>query len=604
MSALDRILFISYFREKITDFSLSTIGEIFYHGFKMDLSLAAYMSVLPFLVYSLTVFIPAFKVSGKWLSVYTGILLVFFALTSSINLNLYREWGDKISERAIAAFFISPKEAIASTSSSPVLFSVLLILLIIVFGGFLYYLLTSKKSPAPQGSWKTALIRFVVISVFLFSCIRGGYGRATLNSTVAYFSENAFLNHAAVNTHWAFMKDLIAVDRTVNPYKYFEQPEAEKILAPVFASEADSSESILTTQRPNVVLVILESFTAGLIESLGGETQVTPNFEKLRSQGLLFDRIYAASDRSDKGIVGIYSGFPAQGPESIIKHIIKHENLPGMGQEMTAAGYASSFYYGGQSEFYNFKSYMLAHGNAKVVDQSSFNQSEINSSWGVYDALVFDRLLKDASSEKKPFFKTLFTITNHEPFELETAYKFGEATIVNKFRSTAYYTDSVVYDFIEKAKLEPWYSNTLFVFVADHGHRLPTSKWSLDEPERFHIPLLFFGEVLKPAQRGRVMHRLGNQTDLVATLFHQLDLPTERYPWSRDLLNPTVKEYAFFNSKDGFGVRSNTQDISFNAVGNIVSYKREKNHSEAANKELLDKAKAYYQEVYRKFLSY
>jgi len=604
LSLIDRVIFISYFSEKLRSASFADILRIFRHGLKLDLSMAAYICIIPFLVYMLANFIPKLRIKRKWLDIYTGLILIMFGLFSSINLNIYREWGDKISMRVFTAFWDTPKEAMASSSSSPVFMSVSLILCISVGGFALYKLISRGFQFKTSTNYFYNIVKVLGFSIILFTCIRGGYGRATLNSSMAYFSENSFYNHAAVNTHWALMKDVIAGNRSRNPYKFFTEQEAQEILKPVFENNPDSSVQILTTQRPNVVLVILEGFVGGLIHRLGGEEGITPNFEKLIDQGYLFDQIYSAADRSDKGIIGIYSAFPAQGPESIIKHIIKHEELPGMGQEMSAAGYENAFYYGGQSEFYNFKSYMLTHGNQRVIDQNSFSQSDIKSSWGVYDNLTFKRLAEDATAGKKPFFKTLFTITNHEPFELETTYKYGKATNANKFRSTAFYTDSVIYDFIEQAKQEDWYKNTLFVFVADHGHRLPEEKWELDHPNRFHIPLLFFGEVIKPEYRGKINSRIGNQTDFVSTLFHQLGISAARYSWSRDLLNPTVPEYAFFNSKDVFGVVSPEQDISFNAVGRVVSHKRKTNFPAEKNTELLNKAKAYYQEVYRQFLNY
>jgi phosphoglycerol transferase MdoB-like AlkP superfamily enzyme len=320
--------------------------------------------------------------------------------------------------------------------------------------------------------------------------------------------------------------------------------------------------------------------------------------------GILFDHIYSAADRSDKGMVAVLSGFPAQGPESIIKYIDKHENMPAIGQELDHAGYETSFYHGGQSEFYNFKSYMLTHGMSRVVDNANFGLDAERASWGVYDHVVFNQMIKDFKKEKQPFFSTIFTLINHEPFELKHGYKFGNATNADKFRSTANYTDSAVFDFINKAKKEAWYKNTLFVIVADHGHRLPSEKWELFHPNRFHIPLIFFGDVIKPEYRGKIFNRIGNQTDLAATLLTQLKLPTDRYHWSRDLFNPTTPQIAFYNSKDAFGVITPKQAVSFDNVGRIINYRANKEYPVGKTDSLLDIAKAYYQDVYREFLKY
>jgi len=278
--------------------------------------------------------------------------------------------------------------------------------------------------------------------------------------------------------------------------------------------------------------------------------------------------------------------------------------MPAIGQELDSAGYHTSFYHGGQSEFYNFKSYMLTHGIERVVDMANFGLNEKRSSWGVYDDVVFNRMIQDLAQEKRPFFSMIFTLINHEPFDLKGHYKFGNDNNANKFRSTAYYTDSVLNDFVEKAKKQDWYANTLFVVVADHGHRLPADKYELSNPQRFHIPLLFFGGALKDAYKGKIYNRIGNQTDVAATLLHQLGLPTARYTWSRDLLNPTTAQVAFYNSKDAFGIVTPHQAVSFDNIGKSINYKSNPNYPVGQMDSLINIAKAYYQGVYKDFLKY
>ncbi|MDH5825689.1 LTA synthase family protein [Sphingobacterium faecium] len=603
---IDRLLFITAFFEKIGFENLSEVFRIYYHGLSLDFSAVSYICAIPFFIYCILSFLPQVHFKRKVLDVYTISLLVIYFVVSFININIYREWGDKISKRAFDAFLASPSGAVASAESTPVFFPVFGMIVGIVSGYFLYRWMFKKvhfyniKLP-----WQNA-VKFLVGALLLFTFIRGGYGRATLNPSKAYFSEESFYNHAAVNTQWALLRDYFSKStRLKSPYQFYsDESEMKAILKPAFHANPDSAISILTTNRPNVVFIMLESFVGGLIESMGGEKGVTPNIEKLINQGVFFDHIYAAADRSDKGMVGIFSAFPAQGPESIIKYIDKHENLPAVGQELSSVGYRGSFYHGGQSEFYNFKSYMLMHGVSKVVDNASFGVDVDRASWGVYDHVVLKRMLHDFDTEKTPFFSTIFTLINHEPFNLKDGYKFGTKTNADKFRSTAYYTDSVVYDFINQAKSKSWYKNTLFVVVADHGHRLPAEKWELSNPHRFHIPLLFFGDVIKPEFRGKKFDKIGNQTDMVGTLLHQLGLSSERYHWSRDLLNPTTPQIAFYNSKDAFGVITPEQAVSFDNVGKIINYKQNSNFPHAKTDSLLNIGKAYYQEVYHEFLKY
>ncbi|WP_231577488.1 hypothetical protein [Sphingobacterium sp. IITKGP-BTPF85] len=116
-------------------------------------------------------------------------------------------------------------------------------------------------------------------AILLFTFIRGGYGRATLNPSKAYFSEQSFYNHAAVNTQWALLRDYFAKStRLKSPYQFYnDETQLHSTLKPAFNANPDSSVSILTTKRPNVVVIMLESFVGGLIESMGGEKGITPN---------------------------------------------------------------------------------------------------------------------------------------------------------------------------------------------------------------------------------------------------------------------------------------------------------------------------------------
>lgn len=606
MSFLDRSIFLIFFSEKLDNPNITDVLRIFFHGLPLDFSVASYICVLPFLGYLLLNYYSNETLKRKLLKAYTFVILLFYQIVTFANVNIYREWGDKISKRAIDAIAEDAAGAAASAESTPILIPVLGIVLLTAGCYWLFLrLFKGVEFPKKLPVWKLCIQLFIG-ALFLFGFIRGGFGRAPLNPSKAYFSSKTFYNHAAVNTHYALLREYFTRNQRMrSPYKYFqEEGEALEKIKPAFIENPDSSFNILKTKQPNVVLLVLESFVADLIESTGGEKGITPHFEEMISKGVFFDQIYAASDRSDKGIVGIFSGFPGQGPESIIKYIDKHENMPAIGQEFFNAGYTTSFYHGGQSEFYNFKSYMLTHGIERVVDIMNFSPLLPRTSWGVYDHIVFEKMIEDLDEDKQPFFSSIFTLVNHEPFELYEDYKYGKDNNVNKFKSTAYYTDHSIYQFIEEAKKKDWYKNTLFVLVADHGHRLPAEKWDISRPQRFHIPLLFLGDVIKEEYRGKKFNQIGNQTDLAKTLLNQLNLPSDQYKWSRDLFNSTMPQVAFYNSKDAFGIISPEEVISYDRVGNRINFNSNEQYPQVKADSLLNMAKAYYQEVYEDFMKY
>src|SRR5690606_32634900 len=144
----------------------------------------------------------------------------------------------------------------------------------------------------------------------------------------------------------------------------------------------------------------------------------------------------ASAGRTDKGVVATLSAFPSQAIQSVMKLNDKQEKLPAIAQELRAAGYQTSFYYGGESGCFNMKSYIMSHGYDKLVDQHAFLKKDMNSKWGAYDDKVFSKNVSDLSREKQPFFSTILTLTNHEPFELPVEAHFKGDDIDNKLRST------------------------------------------------------------------------------------------------------------------------------------------------------------------------
>ena len=598
---LDRTVFLIYFADSLSDISVNEIISTFFYALRLDASMAAYISALPLIIYLILLFFPKLNFSSLFAKAYTALLITIFSIIAAANLNLYTEWGTKINYRALDLAFNSTKEAIASTGSSPVLILITIIFSIMATGIFMSRKLIDYSMPKNSiPIFKRAGI--VIISLCLtFLLIRGGWQLSPVNQSMAYFSTNPMLNHAAVNTEWNLMQDIMNNKYgNDNPYKYYKRDEAKTILKELFGSKQKNPLQILENKRPNIVLIILESFTAELVGSLGGEKGISPNLDRLSNEGILFENIYAAAGRTDKGVTATISAFPSQAIRSIMKQNAKQEKLPGIAQDLAQNSYQTSFYYGGESEFFNMKSYILSHGYQKLTDQHSFNLKDMNSKWGAFDDKVFNKNLKDLDIAARPFFSTLLTLTNHEPFELPGEARFKGTNVENKFRSTSFYTDSCLGAYINEARKKEWYKNTLFIVIADHSHRLPGNITEFD-PKRYRIPMLFFGDVIKPEFKGIRIKKYGNQTDLAATLLNQLNISDERYSWSKDLLNPQTPGFSFFNWDNGFGFATEEQIISFDNVGKQIIL-RKNTTDPKIDEELTKKGKAYMQEVFQQYL--
>ncbi len=584
--------------------SFTESAATFYHAIPLDLSMTAYFAVIPLLSYIFWLLNGRKIVELKWVSLYNLILVLICSILSVVNFNIYREWGSKVNAKAMSFAFNSPKEAMASSASSPIGLSISLLILLIVIGFFLQrYVVSRKLSFTKSPIWLRAILCMALL-FGNFLLIRGGLGGSPITQSMAYYSKEQLLNNAAVNTEWNLISSVLASKMTkVNPYLYLDSEDAEKRVKELYVPTKDTTVNILTTKRPNVVLIIIESFTADLTKALGNEDGITPHFDTLINKGVLFSKIYSPGSRTDKGLIATLAGFPTLAAGSIVKWPEKMQKLPAISQSLFNNGYKTSFYYGGESEFDNYKAFILSHDYQKLIDRNNFDSNDMQSKWGKFDELVFARQLNDLNKEKQPFFSTILTLTNHEPYSLPGTFKFGKADNVASFKSTAYYTDSCINAFINNAKKEPWYKNTLFVLVADHGHLLPKNSFEISTPQRYHIPLLFYGDVIKDEYRGRKFENVGSQTDIAATLLSQLDLPTKQFTWSKNLLNPYSKPFAFFSWDNGMGFIDNQQCVTFDNVGKMVLYNSNEKDIEKTSK-TLDHAKAYLQTVYRQFIEF
>ncbi len=168
---------------------------------------------------------------------------------------------------------------------------------------------------------------FLLILASLFIPIRGGFNVSVINTGSAFFHKNAFANHAGINVIWNFGHSLVEKKESSNPYISFTSRDYDLPLKEMYHYQK-LPPKILNTEKPNVILIILESLTAKLIEPLGGAQGVTPCFNSLCSQGILFSNIYSTDSRTDKGLAAVLSGYPVLESIPILKYPDKTIHLP------------------------------------------------------------------------------------------------------------------------------------------------------------------------------------------------------------------------------------------------------------------------------------
>lgn len=511
-------------------------------GLRMDAAMTGYWLIIPGMALVLSFYKPAIS---KWIIGVTfyGTVIISCAIVVA-DLELYHHWGFRMDTTPL---LYTGSEGVGSVSiwrllSLAFIFMILMLALHFGFRKFIW-----RNLNFDTGHWKQSALMFACVAL-LFIPIRSSFRVAPLNTGVVYFHKtNPYPNHAGINVVWNFCKSLVSDNSFRYPTHLVDDNLDNEVFQNMMAS-SDSVVKVINQPNPNVILIILEGFTAKVIEPLGGLPGITPNLNQLCGEGILFDDFYASGDRTDKGIISILSGYPAQPKTSIIKYPNKTQSLPSLPRALAAQGYRTSFVYGGDIGFANMESYLSIVGFDHITEDDDFDVTQNVSKWGVHDEFVFARLLAESDSARTPFFKTMLSLSSHEPFDVPSGLpeKRDEESL---FLNSCTYTDTWLGNFIHQAKQKKWWRNTLIVVTADHGHRSP-GKSPNHVRERFKIPMLWLGGAIDSAKQ---IHTTGNQTDIVNTLLGQIAKPQGQFTFSKNLLSNQVEPFSVYAFNNGFG---------------------------------------------------
>lgn len=588
-----KLVFLLYHFQLVKESGFSIIPGVFWYGLKLDLSATGYLMALPALFLVILSMAPA-RIVKMVFDVYVIFLLVILGFLLSVDIELYRHWGFRLDHTPLL-YMDNPDLMMASVETLVFIKQVLIMLL---FSASMFMLYRKFVSPLlkqfkPEKIY-TSLV-FILLLGSLIIPVRGGFGIAPVNVGTAYFHHDVFANHAAINLYWNLGYSLSKMKSGKNPYRYFKEEQAENIFRSLFP-ETEKNEKIILKPRPNIVFIVLESFTAKVIEPLGGLPDVTPHFNRLAGEGVLFENIYAGGDRTDKAFVSIMSGYPAQPDQSIIKLPKKTQTLPNICRILLNNGYNTMFCYGGDPDFANFRSYLSNSGLRKIVSLKDFESRHNTSKWGVHDHIVFDRFFEELNKNSEPFFSVLLTQSSHEPFDVPHKSEFAGESETELFLNSIHYTDSCLGVFFEKVKHEAWFENTLFVLVADHGSRNPGNNKVFD-PQRFHIPMLWLGKAIhtEPAK----VDKYGSQFDLATTLLNQLGYEHKEFKFGKDLLSENTPSYSFYVFNNGFGFLNDSASVAFNNRAKLTVFQE---GPEESVKENLEKGKALLQVAFEDYL--
>lgn len=561
---IQKPIFMVYYHRIYESVSWTDYFSVMWHGLPLDLSLAGYLTVIPGLLILASIWIIP-EAIRQIRRIYFLIVSILMSCIFVSDLGLFEYWEFRLDSTPIFYFFSSPKDAIASVSIWIIIAGVFAMLM---YAALLYWtfskILIQQKRPMKMPYHRLGMsLGLLLITGLLFIPIRGGFSVSTMNLSKVYFSANQQLNLAAINPCFSLMESLSRQNNFDEQFRYMSPGEANALFTALQdkpVNPADSIAPLFKTERPNIIFVILESFSSHLMPSLGGENIAT-HLDELSKEGVLFTNFYANSFRTDRGLASIISGYPAQPTTSIMKYPKKTQDLPSIPGSLKKAGYDLQYYYGGDADFTNMRSYLVQAGIEKIVCDKDFPLSQRLSKWGAHDNVVFNRLYTDlkATNIKQPFMKILQTSSSHEPFEVP--YHKHSDPRVNAFA----YADSCTGDFVRRFRSTPLWDNTIIIFVPDHLGAYPSLE--AQSIKRYQIPLIMVGGALTAPRK---VDTYGTQIDIAATLLAQLNLPHNEFKFSKNMLNPASPHFGFFTFPGLFGMVSKDNQVVFNYESNKV----------------------------------
>lgn len=586
------------------------LPAVIWHGLPLDLSMAGYLSVIPGFLSIAVVWLKRDLVKPI-MNIYFIIASLFITCSFLLNASLYPYWKYPLDSTPLFYFFTSPADAIASVSIWQVILSIVILIVLTIGVWFTLRMRGEKRQQYSRYSYgygglgsgkrkrfddfdrhrgRTSII-LLLLTGLLFLPIRGGITVSTMNTGQAYYSQNAYLNHSAVNPLFSLLESITHQEDFASQYRFMKDKEADKIFATMTSTSDENTYPLLNEATfkkgtPDILIVIMESFASDIMPSMGSYKDVAVCLDSIAQQSILFTRFYANSFRTDRGMVSILSGYPAQPTTSIMRYPRKTSQLPSIARNLAKyKNYKTTYYYGGDADFCNMRSYLVSQGYQHIISDANFPIEDKLSKWGVPDHILAAKMMEDIKAqqnEKRPMLRILQTSSSHEPFEVP--YHRLKDKRLNAFA----YTDSVMGAIVREYRKLPRWKNTLIVFVPDH---VGGYKENLNDHDRsrYQIPLILAGGAIsRPMKVGII----GSQHDIAATLLGQLGVEHREFTFSKNMMSDATPKFAFFAVNDAFGIVSEENSLIYdNRAKRIVYDKGEKGFN-------LKRGQAYLQKLY------
>ena len=570
-------------------FGVGDVWDVVRHGIGLDLSTGLYVLAVPFLVTMVSVWWPS-RVLETVMKVYYGVIAIAMMLAFTADTSLYPFWGFKLDASCLQ-YLETPAEAKASVSGGYMAVRIM----VIVAGAWVLYRI--YKGVRSQESGVRREGRYNVAgkarsTVFYFLCIplmvigiRGGLDESTTNIGQVYFSQDQFLNHSAVNPVFSFFASLESTSSDNVVYDFYDKGELGKLTEGLYDNGSVAGDTLLKTQRPNVVVILLESCGSMFLK-------VMPNLRKAAQEGVEFTNCYGNSYRTDRGTVCALSGYLSFPTMSVMKMSNKVSHLPSIARSLQKEGYHTAYLYGGDINFTKMKGYLISTGFEKLHWKQDYTEKEQSTSkWGVRDDITFETLreMVDSRSQEsgvrsevdqttpnrrllhedaiaysggeERFLIGYSTLSSHEPWDVPE----------DKFKTPQYngfwYVDQCIGRFLKAMKQSVQWDNLLIVFMPDHSSDF--EKYNEQHPDRNRIPMVWTGGAVKGPRK---LDMICNQSDFAATLLGQMGISHRDFVFSRDVTSESYRyPFAIHMFNNGVSMTDSTGFMLYDLTADKIT---------------------------------
>ena len=449
------------------------------------------------------------------------------------------------------------------------------------------------------------LAAFVAVVLIRGNAIKGTYPISPSEATkyarpelVSLVQSNPFM----------LVRTLGSKDKLYIP-EYMSNSQADSVFSPIQQVRANE---LLKGRRPNVVLIVLESFGSAHIKSLSEvypkdrESQ-TPFLDSLIRNGYIFTNCYQTGRRSIDAMPSLWASIPSFKLQFLSFPHAASSTFHALPSAMAEMGYTSAFLHGGSNRSMNFQSFGLQSGVTEFWFREEYEnergQEGFDNHWGIFDHIFLPYSVEKISSLKEPFFATLFTLSSHHPYVIPDEFKGKFPKGTTDIQETIAYSDHALRIFFEQMSKQPYYDNTLFVFVADHASGADNDIYN-KVPRNYRIPMLFY--MADGSLKGS-SDRMAKHLDLMPTLLGMLGYDKPFFSFGRDLFDETTPSRGVIYSNGTFNMVSDSLVVMFDEkrVVGAYNYLNDPMLNNDISSQLTDEQmnvdfiKAYIQQYYR-----